>query len=471
MKTQQQLKGLALGVMMALGSLAIDGMIQPVQAQSMARDISVIVPRNPDATVNLSLIVEKLEYSIGEYATFKFRASESGYVSLWDFGTSGKVTRIFPNEYSGRESARVQAGREYTAGVGDTYRFQVSGPTGTEAVYAVWTRDADAQPASLSELQPLVGTLTRDLRVVRAEPATDWVTEKVNFRINEPGRSGPVVSEVSVDGRFTLPGNGTLYGVVMGADVGELSYTNHDAQAFGETLRNMAPRSRTDIRILENATVDQFQREMQRLRQVVGPNDTVVVFFSGHGSTVADDNGDEADGLDEIFIMYDVQIGLQNGQGFREDFVVRDDTYREWVSELDTDNVLTVIDACHSGGLFKSFTTGYRAKLFVGHGYGQDRANRRGGSNAFTTKNWDTPKGLLYAAAKEDEQALEDPTRGGGAFTLEFLAQVEQARGGDSLQAIFDRTSRKVVSETNRMQTPVAEGDREIGEKIELSSR
>ena len=68
--------------------------------------------------------------------------------------------------------------------------------------------------------------------------------------------------------------------------------------------------------------------------------DTLVLHYSGHGSNVPDDNGDEADGRDEILCPTDLNW----------DDTMRDDWLRDTFDTLPADVSLTVImDCCHSG--------------------------------------------------------------------------------------------------------------------------
>jgi metacaspase-1 len=70
--------------------------------------------------------------------------------------------------------------------------------------------------------------------------------------------------------------------------------------------------------------------------------DYIVITFSGHGTQVPDKSGDEENGLDEAFCLYD---GL-----------VIDDDIRYMLKSLNKEANLTVIsDCCHSGTITRSF--------------------------------------------------------------------------------------------------------------------
>jgi hypothetical protein len=78
------------------------------------------------------------------------------------------------------------------------------------------------------------------------------------------------------------------------------------------------------------------------------PGDLLVFHYSGHGSQKPDQNGDEADGLDETICPLDYET-----KG-----MITDDRLAEIVKSLPADRTLfAVLDCCHSGSgldLFKS---------------------------------------------------------------------------------------------------------------------
>ncbi len=74
-------------------------------------------------------------------------------------------------------------------------------------------------------------------------------------------------------------------------------------------------------------------------------NDSFVFYDSSHGTQVTDNNGDEDDGLDEAYVLYDAN--LQNEKG-----LLIDDTLNRLLSYIPAKK-LTISDACHSGTIYK----------------------------------------------------------------------------------------------------------------------
>lgn len=69
--------------------------------------------------------------------------------------------------------------------------------------------------------------------------------------------------------------------------------------------------------------------------------DRVVIYYSGHGSQLADENGDEDDGLDETLSPVDTTEDGRNQ--------ITDDEFGALLERLAGRNVIVVIDSCHSG--------------------------------------------------------------------------------------------------------------------------
>ena len=138
-----------------------------------------------------------------------------------------------------------------------------------------------------------------------------------------------------------------------------------------------------------------------------GPDDTVLVHYSGHGSQVQDLNGDEEDGLDETLVPYDGRTpGVPD---------IVDDELDQIFSELHASAVLIVLDSCHSG-------TATRAVDFRVRGVPQDMRVDLYRQSAISTRAI-VPRVesrfLVMSSAAANQQALDGPIDGEyhGVFT------------------------------------------------------
>lgn len=435
-------------------------------AQTAAIKDIIAVPNNQAAPVDLKIEVDGTELREGQTTKICFSTSQPGYVTVWNLGTSGKVVRLFPYTADGKPEA-VAAGRHCVGGPNASHTFSVRSPYGTEDSYVVWTRTPEAQPRRPSFAD--AGGLTRDLSVVAGMPLQDWATAKVTYDIVGPnGRQLPSAPPVAP--AVQAAGSGRTFVLSMGSDVGELSKTNDDAKRFADQTAQLLRVPEQNVRFIRNATRSDFEAGMAWLAQVAAPEDLVFIFFSGHGTQIPDDDGDELDLLDEAFVTYNVQ----NNPNWTERDVVRDDDFARMVSRLRTDRVVSVLDTCHSGGLRKSLIpTGVRTKYL----FNSKLRSMAGVRTVSTARHKDMAggidgnaqggpalKGVVLAAAQESEYALEGAE--GSLFTLAWMKAVT---GGGTLRTAFDRAVADTLQRSRGQQTPAMVGDLRILDTVRLN--
>lgn len=118
-----------------------------------------------------------------------------------------------------------------------------------------------------------------------------------------------------------------------------------DVQDMEKFLIGNLKFAKTDIKMLlnEQATREEIIKAFRRwLIEETRPGDRVFFLYSGHGSRLRDDNGDEKDGIDETIVPYDVDTRTGAGQ-------IRDDVFEELIRELSGRRAVLVFDSCHSG--------------------------------------------------------------------------------------------------------------------------
>lgn len=416
-----------------------------VSAQDLA---PAELPHNPEARAGLRIDTPGYSYRIGDYVSFEVSVARDGYLSLWNIGSSGRVTRLLPNAFSSENFVRAGSGTRFGDGE-QAYRFEATGPGGFEDVLALWTHDTDPQPAAPSYSD--ARAFSRALAKLERLPPAAWETSRVTFEITS---GAPNARSISLPSSTQAR---RVFLLAMGANTGQLTKANEDARIFHRAMGEVfggALRSR----LVENVTREEFRTGMRWLAEQVRPADQALVFFSGHGSFVSDDDGDEEDGFDEVFVTYDVELG---GPSSRH--IVRDDDFARWLGAIETDNLLVFLDACYGGSLSRSLAR-MRTKFYQGGELGP-----RATLPATPARHRVDPvKGLVYAASREYELAME--TAEGGLFVRTFLEEMG-APGIGNLQDVFERSHVRVSRITGGRQNPTVAGDIEVARRIGLTQR
>lgn len=96
------------------------------------------------------------------------------------------------------------------------------------------------------------------------------------------------------------------------------------------------------------ATKANIIKSIKKIITDARPNDSVVIQYSGHGSFVPDENGDEENGADECICPHDI---VKNG---RANFITDDELYDLYALIDKEARLLLIFDSCHSGTVAKA---------------------------------------------------------------------------------------------------------------------
>jgi hypothetical protein len=213
------------------------------------------------------------------------------------------------------------------------------------------------------------------------------------------------------------------------------------------------------------------------IRDGVGPNDRVLIYFSTHGTRVAD--AQSPNGVDDAIVMHDTEPAkgrLANVLLGRE--------LGAAIAKSASRNVLVLVDACHSGTATRdlhldnlSLGTSTAVKRFYTYPgmpaappagvatRGIDGTRAVGGSGK--SENY-----AALSAARDDESA--SGTDQGGMFTLGIVGEIQQAardgkkRSVEDLRAATTAYIAAHLKEADRSH-PTTDGNRElIGGALEL---
>ena len=196
-----------------------------------------------------------------------------------------------------------------------------------------------------------------------------------------------------------------------------IAYDIDVMEGFARRLGFQPQEIRTLVK--DQVTFDNIKESFDNfLSQGVGPADSILIYYSGHGIQVRDKNGDELDGRDEALTLYD----LRPVQGGYEGVLI-DDDIEKFLGGLPSKNILLVVDACHSGtvtrGVSESLTLQTRA-YSISEFVVKTLPYR--GDTGFVSKGSDVQienltRGVVsLSAAQDNEQSLA--TGRGSVFTL-----------------------------------------------------
>lgn len=192
------------------------------------------------------------------------------------------------------------------------------------------------------------------------------------------------------------------------------------------------------------------------------PGDTVLFYFSGHGTQAPDQDGDEQGGYDELFLPRDA--GAWNGSVGEVENAIRDDDLAALVQFAADRGVLLVglIDACHSATGFRALDDSAGRARYVEPGrLGIPETDA--GTDAAATAQLQPPEGqyvFLYAAQSNQrafEYRLEDD-QWYGDFTRN-LVNILQEVPALSYDQLAQATTLRLRTRSGQVaQTPEIEG-------------
>ena len=237
----------------------------------------------------------------------------------------------------------------------------------------------------------------------------------------------------------------------------------------------------SDITLLTDlaATTKAMRAAIAGLVKGAKKGDALLLHYSGHGSNVPDDNGDEADRRDEILCPTDLD--------WKDP--LRDDWLRTTLDKLPAGVNLTVImDCCHSGTNTRAIQPPDAPSIprylpnpwdimaeesnrkLRGKVVGQLRVSSRAARKKRDVVNADVPELLITGC--RDTQTSADAYIGGtynGALTYYVVQTIKEANGQLSYRELHDRTVTK-LKKGGYDQVPQLEGRTASFKRLFLSA-
>ncbi len=411
-----------------------------------------ILPTNPNADTNIkiSLAANKTHVQPGDIITFTIEVNQDCYVTLMDMGTSGRIVRLWPNQYSqGNNLVKANTVHRFPSDT-DRFQYKVGGPSGVERIIAYATSEP-GKILSESEFQTMQNTPfkqfvggAKDLSTAFTRE-TDSLTSNIKWgsaQINLCIGSGESVSSISETG-----GVGTIHLLAVGAPTGKLKYCNRDAQRFSDIMKSKLGLKEANLRLVlgAEATYQSFAQGLEWLAASTKPEDSAIIYFSGHGSSIPDQPPlDENDGRDEAFVLYpgtrtDYKTAIRNK------IIMVDDDFNARLKKIPARKKIIVADCCHSGTIHK--TAGQddeelvcKYMAFKDPETGQDI--ERVGTKSLPT-NYGNDNEAILAACLDNQSSYETAARQAGLFT-DCLIEASN-KGADNLEKAFEQA--KVMTE------------------------
>ena len=204
--------------------------------------------------------------------------------------------------------------------------------------------------------------------------------------------------------------NGTKKALIIGINYrgtsSELNGCINDAKSIEAFLKQ---KNFNDIKMLTDETLIKptkinILNEIKSLLQNSNKNDTLFIYYSGHGSYTLDRNGDELDGRDELLVPLDFNY-------------IKDDELKQIIDSYgkpDT-NLIALFDCCNSGTALD-----LRYQILEKLNYDDITENK---------KNTETPCNTIFISGCRDEQLsietiINDKVQ--GLMTWAFLETIKK---------------------------------------------
>jgi PKD repeat protein len=285
--------------------------------------------------------------------------------------------------------------------------------------------------------------------------------------VDDAGLTSAATQSLDISAVPQIVDVGEVWAVLIGisdyAEVKDLQYAAADASAMARWLLD-AGVEQDHIRLLldrdgpqddlgglvaRRATLVNVRDALGWLRRVAKPDDLALIHFSGHGFQGADDDGDERDGVDEFFVLWDTVDAA------KEDTALRDDEFGQALDRIESQHVVVFFDGCYSGGLSRSLPSSARPV-----------ADKQDLFSDFSVEGR-----LVFSASTESQDAFESDELKHGIFSyylLEGLRGAADATGDGRVTAweLYEYVARTVperaLLERNAKQQPQLLGEGEV---------
>ncbi|MCP4696363.1 MAG: caspase family protein [Gammaproteobacteria bacterium] len=235
----------------------------------------------------------------------------------------------------------------------------------------------------------------------------------------------------------------------MGANgTGRLKKANDDAENFAKEMASRLGIHPSGTCVLTDIHNGEFRKNLKRLKKLTKKNDSVFIYFSGHGTYLQEGkyHKDEPDCLDEALVPhYEKDVSTES---------IRDDSLVRWVNALPVqeNNVFVFLDTCFASSFRRGKRCSRVKEKFLKNGKMPFRSSAFRGKECPERKHLHELKGTLYAASREGQSAWEIEGKG-GRFTYTFLDKLKNYKKDKKLDVsdlnpVFRQTVDEILRTT-----------------------
>lgn len=238
----------------------------------------------------------------------------------------------------------------------------------------------------------------------------------------------------------------------------DLSGCVNDAMDWRKTL--MARGFEVTLLLNADATKAGIVQAMHQLIEPAKKGDSLVITFSGHGTFVPDESGDEPDGQDEGFCPYDIND---------EQILLDDEVHELFSMRAKGVKIVMLSDCCHSGSIVRwagpdpEATASPKARFLPPSAWLPKNKLPTSGSGEVVRqvprsskpKSLQTSGDLLISGCRDTEFSYDTQFGGrdNGAFTYYALKTLATLPAGTSYAAWFQAIRKRLPSQ-NYPQSP-----------------
>jgi uncharacterized caspase-like protein len=234
----------------------------------------------------------------------------------------------------------------------------------------------------------------------------------------------------------------------LGVPTGKLKYSKKDAQRFVDTLTQKMGVKESNVRLILGSagTYDGFVGGMQWLASRSQPEDTVVVYFSGHGASIPDQPPlDEADNRDECFVLHHTEKPSDWKEAIRQKVLMVDDDFNVLMKKITARKKILVADCCHSGTIDKE--AGIEGDGFISKFYPLRDPDTRQDMWMVKAKsavtNYGNDNEALLSACLDNETSYENERLEHSIFTYFLIQAINE--GARDLERAFEAAKKRVI--------------------------